>query len=249
MMSDDEIEINPRSAHEAGQRLVILASLLRRNFLDEQIATETLEDEVADERFDLIAWLADQALDSALTTEERGYLETKVGSVGSPNPAGRFIPIAAITTLGWYLKLIPDMPDLLSEEPQNVLIDRIPAPWDSVLPWLDRLSAHPLDELARQRELAEIWVWRTEIEEQRRQSFGSALATIAAAIRETAIETVNAGLISRHSHGDLLVAGTPFALLSDDEQEAVAIEAIDRLHALNWLSGYGESWSEVPLDI
>ncbi len=249
MMSDDEIDINPRSMDEAGRRLVVLVSLLRRNFLNEQIAAETLEEEVADERFDLIAWLADQELESELAPEEREYLENQIDRSSSTQSADRIVPIAAITSLGWYLGLVPDLPDLLSVEPQQLLIDQIPAPWDSIQPWLVGLSTRSLDELARQREFAEIWVWRSEIEEQRQRSTGSALAEIAAAIHETAVETVNAGLISRHSHGDLLIAGTPFSQLSREEQEAVAIEATDRLHALNWLSGYGESWSDVPLDI
>jgi hypothetical protein len=245
----DEIDINPRSPAEAGRRLIVLASLIRRGFLEEELALETLHEEVADEQFDLLAWLSDHDLDKVLTPGERELLNTPIGQIAELDLYDQLSQIDAAITLAWYLGLIDDMPEFLATESEGNLFELVPAPWDPVGPWLHELKARPLEELAIQRELAEIWSWRADVAERRRTSTGEQFQEIDVAIRESAIEAVNAGLVPRQIHGDLPIGDNAFGDLSPDEQDSVWVAAFDRLHALNWLCGYGENWSDVPLEV
>jgi hypothetical protein len=226
--ADDEIDINPRSATEAGNRLIILASLMRRVFLEEQLARETLNEEVADERFDLNAFVSNE-----ISLEEIEELAS----------------VSVAITLGWYVQLIQELPSYLSQFGVALLIDQVPAPWDLVAPWLESLKPRSLEELAVQRELAELWVWRSEIESDRRNCTGQDLSEIERAIQETLTEAAAAGLIALRERKDFELNGVPFRQFGGDEQEAISLEAINRLRTLNWLCGFGDSWSDVPLDV
>jgi hypothetical protein len=151
--------------------------------------------------------------------------------------------------ISWYLGLLPEIPAFDAENYPMSFFDQIPSPWDSIAPWLDALEPKSLETLAPQREIAEVWNWRAEIEELRLIADVKDRSRIDAAIRETALEAVNAGLFSSHVKGDLPVGAIAFGDLGRDEQQSIGWAASDRLHALNWLCGYGDSWSDVPLDI
>lgn len=248
-MTGDEIEINPRSVTEAGRRLIILASLTRRGFLEEELALETLREEVDDERFDLLAWLDDNGFGLELSADDRELLATPIGLISDFDVSEFMIQVDAAVAIAWYLKLIDELPALLADDRQGDLFNIVPCPWDPVGPWLDSLENRTLEELAAQRELAEIWYWREWSEERRRSTSDQALKEIDTAIRETAIEAVNAGLLPKHINGDFPVGDRPFGQLDLDEQDEIGVIAFDRLHAFNWLCGYGSTWSDVPTTI
>jgi hypothetical protein len=248
-VSDDEIDINPRSVAEAGRRLIVLASLTRRGFLEEESALETLREEVDEERFDILVWLDDNGLGSELSLDDRDLLATPIGLISDFDVSEFMIQVDAAVAIAWYLKLIAELPEFLADDRQGDLFNVVPSPWDPVGPWLESLKNRTLEELAAQRELAEIWYWREWTEERRRLMSGQALKEIETAIRETAIEAVNAGLLPKHINGDFPVADRPFGQLDLEEQDEIGVTAYDRLHAFNWLCGYGSTWSDVPTEI
>jgi Domain of unknown function (DUF4272) len=248
-VSEDEIEINPRSAAEAGRRLIVLVSLTRRGFLEEELALETLREEVDEERFDILAWLDDNGLGSELSPDGREQLATPIGLISDFDVSEFMIQVDAAVAIAWYLKLIDELPELLADDRQGDLFNIVPSPWDSVGPWLESLENRTLEELAAQRELAEIWNWREWIEERRRSTSGQGLKEIEMAIRETTTEAVNAGLLPNQINGDFPVGGRPFGQLDPEEQDEIGVTAYDRLHAFNWLCGYGSTWSDVPTEI
>jgi hypothetical protein len=248
-VSDDEIEINPRSAAEAGRRLIILVSLSRRGFLEEELALETLREEVDEERFDLLVWLDDNGLGSELSLDDRDLLATPIGLISDFDVSEFMIQIDSAVAIAWYLKLIDEFPELLADDRQGELFNLVPSPWDPVGPWLESLESRTLEELAAQRELAEIWYWREWTEVRRRSTSGQALKEIETAIRETSTEAVNAGLLPNQINGDFPVGDRPFGQLTLDEQDEIGVTAYDHLHAFNWLCGYGSTWSDVPTEI
>jgi Domain of unknown function (DUF4272) len=248
-VADDEIEINPRPAQEAGRRLIVLASLIRRLFLEDESAHRELGDEANDERFDILAWLENNELADAIEPEERIVFGKPLGGLTPDDFWAISSQVQSVVVLGWYLNLIPDMPELDSPDLADDFLEAIPQPWDLVQPWLDALKVRSLEELAAQRELSEIWMWRGETEEERITANSRERTGINIAIRETAIEALNAGMVTNLADGDLAIGTRAFKSLDTDEQEAITLTSFHRLKALNWLCGYGESWSEVPLEI
>jgi hypothetical protein len=248
-VADDEIDINPRPAQEAGRRLIVLASLCRRAFLEDDIAGGVLGDELENERFDILAWLDDTGLTDDIEPSERSLLAQAIGSITDLDQLDSLMRLEAAGAIAWYLEILPEIPGFDVDTSTTSFLDQIPSPWDSIAAWLAALEPRSLEDLAAQRELAEIWTWRAEIEEQRLIADGNERSRIEATIRETALEAVNAGLFSSHVKGDLPIGGSAFGDLGRDEQQGIGWAASDRLHALNWLCGYGDSWSDVPLDI
>jgi hypothetical protein len=248
-VADDEIEINPRSPFEAGRRLIVLASLVRRLFLEDELARESLGNEAGEERFDLLAWLENSELGNEIESAERTLLSKPIGDFTPDDHWAISSQVEGYAVLGWYLNLIATLPGFESPDVLDELLTKVPQPWDAVGPWLDEVNARSLDELAAQRELAEIWLWRAEVEEEKVMASGRERTEINLAVRETAIEALNAGLVPELTDGDLPVGGKAFKALEMDEQEALGLIAYHRLRALNWLCGYGDSWSEAPLEI
>jgi Domain of unknown function (DUF4272) len=248
-VADDEIEINPRPAQEAGRRLIVLASLCRRAFFEDDIAAGVLGDEVEDERFDILAWLDDNGLTNDVEPSERSLLAQPVGTITNPDQLDSLMQLETAGTVAWYLHVLLELPAFEVEDYPTEFLDQVPSPWDSVAPWLTALQTRTIEDLAAQREIAEIWNWRAEIEDQRQTADGKERSRIEATIRETALEAVNAGLIAGHVKGDLPVGANAFGDLDRDRQQGIGWGASERLHALNWLCGYGDCWSDVPLSI
>jgi len=248
-MSDDEIDINPRSPAEAGRRLIILASLLRRGFLEQDIATDALGTEVEEERFDILAWLDDNGIIGDLTETERELLSAQRGWIDDFDIYEFLMPIEELLAVAWYLKLLDELPDYLIESTHRRLLETIPSPWDEVAPWLKGLESRSLDELAVERERAEIWNWRSIMERSRTTTTGKDLQNLDDAIRETSIEAVNAGLLPKLIDNDFPAGEQAYRSLDADDQDVVEVSSYDRLRALNWLCGYGTNWSDTPTDI
>ncbi len=246
---EQEIEISLRSAEEVGARIVVLAALCRRLFLEDPQAVELLDEEPETERWDLKAWLDECGLSAIVTPEERRLLERPVGRLTPDELAQEPWLSEALTALAWAACLVDALPPPVEPADVAPVLARIPAPWDELRPFIGRLSLRSEAEIALERERAEIWAWRAGIEEERRSARGRAARDLQAVVEEVVKEAVASGLLPQAKLADFQVNGAPFSALSREQVEQIALIASARLHAFNWLCGFGETWDTVPLDI
>jgi hypothetical protein len=244
-LPDDEIDVELRSPAEIAGRLIVLASLLRRAYLEE--ARD--RDETTDELFDLRHWLHETDMLRHATGDERRLIEARPGLLTEEETADIALESESLAALGWSVGLAGGMPPYNQFASPTALLEVIPQPWDPPAPFADGLIPRSDAAIATERERAELWLWRTEIEADRQASRGQERAALDAAIRETAQEAAASGSIEISDTGDFLLDGTPFRDSPAETREAVALIAGRRLHALNWLCGFGDDWDHVPLDI
>ena len=115
--------------------------------------------------------------------------------------------------------------------------------------WMSDPAIVSESDAVQERELAEIWHWRATTELLRREASPADRQDYEAAIRDVAVEALDAGIVPALCDGDFPVRGRSIKEISDtDVDELVAVTG-QRLRALNWLCGFGESWDDVPLDV
>jgi hypothetical protein len=194
-------------------------------------------------------WLQDHDLESDLTADEVRIFEAGVGTLSSDEASGATWNSEALVALAWGAEMIESLPDPdLTSDPADIL-GTIPVPWIDPNAWITTVILRDEGDIAFERERAEVWLWRAEVEEERRQLRGRARQEIESDIADVVSESVSSGLLPRGARGDFTVAGTRFGDLSTDQIDAIGGIAAVRLHALNWLCGFGTSWDDVPLEI
>jgi hypothetical protein len=248
-IEDDEIEITLRPAAVVARRLVVLATLCRRAFLESRQASGELDEDPEMERFDLRMWLQDHDLEGDLTDDERRLFDAEVGALTADEAAAATWNSEALVALAWAVEMVESLrdPDQTSD-PADIL-NRVPSPWTDPNAWLAAVIVRDENEIAQERERAEIWSWRADVEADRRQLQGRERRSLEADITDVVAESVAAGLLPAGSRGDFIVAGSLFCDLSRDRIDTIGGVADVRLHALNWLCGFGTAWDDVPLDI
>jgi hypothetical protein len=242
----DSIDINLRPRRQIAHRLLIQIALTNRAGI-ESLDRYTPEDEEA--RFDLIAWLIDARAVDELTRFERGLLEAPLGAL-SPNEIDRLaFSLEAAHPLAWSLSLIESAPVPPEPIDGGAILASVPAPDDGTGSFLNALTLRSLEEIAAHREAAEIWLWRLEIERERRSANAHERREAEQVIAETAREAVDAGLLERTTANDFPLFGQAVRELSSDQLDFASLIAQTRLTAFNWICGYGASWDDVPLEI
>lgn len=257
---DLELEIEVRPAPIVADRLVALAAVARRAFLESGLSDEEAWDEDEDdpddrpddaetERYDLAAWLRDEGIEPALTDDERAIVETAVGGLDADAAARASWAGEALVALAWGAGLLPELPPFDRPADARALLAALPEPWDKTAPLRTAIRLRSDDDAASGRELAELWYWRAGVEGVRRSAPPSEARELRAVIREAADEAVAAGLLPRLVGGDFPAQGGPVSSLPADALDDLATLAAARLRALNWLCGFGDGWADVPLEI
>lgn len=243
---DDELDIELRPPAEVAARCIILACVIRRLSI-ESLAASGNDDALAGEAFDLSAWLRTENLWTGVEPAEAAFLTRPLGEVTDDEMATIAWQAEGLASLGWVLGLTEPSPvgDLSIVES---VLTRLPAPWDSAAPWIAAAALRPEPAIVRERDRAELIEWRLGVESPRRLATGQDRADHDQAIAEVVSEATSAQL-AETSHGDLLITGTPVSSLDDEAIERLAALAEERLRALNWVCGFGDSWARVPLDV
>jgi hypothetical protein len=241
---DDTIEIEVRPAREIALRAIALVTVTRRGWLevDGDVDGELDEFERETDRFELYTW-ARKELESVLTATERNILKTPVGSLPEEWLDVCAQSSLAANALGWTLQVRETL-QLSDRESMTIseeLVTWAPEPWNSVHNTISDTTHRSEDEVARQREIWELWYWRATLANDHLDA-----EDMESAIRDTAAEVARVGLIDVIEH-DFEVDGLPFAGLDDDRQVSVAILAEANLLALNWVCGFGNTWDDTPV--
>ncbi len=244
---DDEIDIALRSPAEVAERCIILAALIRR--LSIEALAETVADEhLAGEAFDIRSWIQTEGLWERLTGFEIAFLDRPVGLLEDADMAAMAWQVEGLVAVGWALGLtnLPDLGDLNSVES---IVKSVPGPWAKIGPWLRSTSPQAEIEIARERDRAEILVWRIQIETPRRRATGLEERDYTRAIADVVREATSAGLMAEADQRDFSIGSRAVTAHDDEEIERLTALAEERLRALNWLCGFGDSWDRVALDV
>jgi hypothetical protein len=121
------------------------------------------------------------------------------------------------------------------------------------------VAATPLDEsrlrepgdIALEQESARLWHWRartTDLQATGAVELPDRYATFDQLIAATAMRGYEQGVLPPPIRGDFRAYDRVYRHLSAEQHDEAHSIALERHHALNWLSGLGESWDDVPLD-
>jgi hypothetical protein len=107
------------------------------------------------------------------------------------------------------------------------------------------------DELQLERESARLWHWRartTGLQAAGTLELPERYATFDQLIAAIAMRGFEQGLLPAPIRGDFRAYGKVYRHLAPEQHAEAHSIAVERHHALNWLSGEGPAWDDVPLD-
>lgn len=247
---DSELEIELRSTEEVAARMVILAAVIRRSTLELPLDDDEEDepDSPEDEQFDIYTALTTDPLARSATLSEIALVRSPIGFTDEETALATFWQIEALAALASVVLQNVSLPDPWQQIETGPLLAAIQEPWDDLTAFARTLELPGEESIARERERAELWLWRCAIDDELRGSTGRDRAELLEILHDTVTEAIAAEILPS-GNGDFLVNGREFAE-TDIETKAVITEiATQRLHALNWLCGFGASWDNVPLDV
>jgi hypothetical protein len=146
----------------------------------------------------------------------------------------------ALGTLLWALQLI-ELPAY--DEPFD--------PEEVAAVELDDAKLRDAEEIELERESARLWHWRartTSLQATDALELPERYATFDQLIAATAMRGFEQGVLPAPMRGDFRAYGKVYRQLTPEQHAEAHSIAAERQHALNWLSGAGKSWDDVPLD-
>ncbi len=232
---EDELDIQPWPVLELIGRAVALTSVARRGLLEVDEDDDVFTRET--DRFELSTW-ARTELTNWITDTELQVLNTPIGELTEEQMLLADEALYSGGAVAWALRSVPDeympMPD--TEAFTGAVMEWAPTPWDKVRNLQKRVRLRSDQDLADERERMELWYWRGT-EEVSAEDLAEVVAEIETADLMPVID------------GDLAAGGVAFGALSEDEQDDLTWIAEQRLRALNWVCGFGDSWETAPLDV
>jgi hypothetical protein len=248
-LDDDlSIDINLRPTHEVGERMLILAALIRMALVESEDDEELDPRDAAAELADLRDALQIGQWASRVTSEERDFLLRAGGRLTETDLLAMMWRLEALAALNWATNGLAELPPIWQPADPSTIIGPIPAPWEDVDQFVKQLDLRSDEQIAEERERAELWAWRSAIEDDLNSASGRERAELLETLRETVSEAADVGLLIG-GRNDFLIDGRPYSSVDPETKALTAEISLQRLHALNWIAGYGASWDDVPLDL
>jgi hypothetical protein len=229
-LDDLTVDIELLDPDDIGSRLVLLSALGLWPGLD------------AHEREQWYAWLK---LEEVFAVAEHWEIE----ELRSPSDEGEDISeesVEAMVPLAWSVGLIPELPARSEPEVLEAILEGLPVPQERLEPFLDGLILLDEEQIAVQREIAEIWRWRASAEISLRLSQGVLRVEVLDAIREVVMEVAAVGLVPENDGNDFLVDGVAVRDLDAEQLDRLLMTTDERLRALNWVCGLTE-WDQIEI--
>ncbi|MGH3003511.1 MAG: DUF4272 domain-containing protein [Gaiellaceae bacterium] len=118
------------------------------------------------------------------------------------------------------------------------------------------LGLRNAEEIALECESARLWHWRARTtglqllgaENGRQVELPERYASFDQLVAATAMRGFEQGILPQPMRGDFRAYDKVYRHLSPEQHAEAHSIAVERHQALNWLSGLGESWDDVPLD-
>ncbi len=233
---DDELDIQPWPVLELIGRAVALTSVAKRGMLEVDDENDVFSAET--DRFELSTW-ARTELSNWITDAELAVLNTPLGDLDEDQMLLADEALYAAGAVCWALRTvdIERLPILDSEAFNAAVMSWAPGPWDKVRNLQKRVRLRSDEELAAERERMELWHWRANGE------------IASEDLAEVVAEAVEAGLITAVDGDFATDDGFAFGSLGDEERDDIGWIAEQRLRALNWVCGFGDSWETAPIEL
>jgi hypothetical protein len=242
-VDDDSIDIELRSSDVVARRCIILAAILQRFLVD-----TSPQDDPMEAAFDLREWLRTESLWAEATPGEQAFF---AHPQGHPEPRGSLdvaLVAESLAAVAWALDLLPSLSDDHPTELASLILE-LPSPWESTSSWSLKQTLRPESEIAKMRELHEVWNWRLEVELERRSSKGQDLIELDDLIRTVTHDAIAADLLAPGHSGGFTLDGVPVTAMPPDKIAEQQFLTQQRLTALNWICGFGDDWDNVPIDV
>lgn len=231
---DDELDIQPWPVLELIGRAVTLTSVARRGLIEVDENDDVFTRET--DRFELATW-ARTELTNWITDTELGILNTPIGNLTETQMLISDEALYAAGAIAWALRAITvqTMPIPATDEFNATVLAWAPGPWDRVRNLQKSARLRSDEDLAIERERAELWYWRCDT------------GISDSELQEVVAEVESAGLIAIIDGDFATDDGQVFGTLSEDNRDEIGWVAEQRLRALNWACGFGDSWETAPL--
>jgi hypothetical protein len=155
----------------------------------------------------------------------------------------------SMVCLLWALGFVPNLPsydEQVNGKGKTHLAKMPPKLLD------EKLALRPAHVIAREREIAELWHWRSRtrlLQQQGRmpEQLPGGL-NLDQMLQVVSTKAAHDGLIPTPILGDFLAFGKPYRDQTPEEFSIATSIAIERHRAFNWLCGYapGNHWAETP---
>lgn len=233
---DDELDIQPWPVLELIGRAVALTSVAKRGMLEVDDEGDVFSNET--DRFELSTW-ARTELANWITDAELAILNTSIGNLSEEQMLLADEALYAAGAVAWALRSVNadrlPIPD--DDEFNGAVMEWAPGPWDKVRNLQKRVRLHSDEELATERERMELWYWRANDD------------VSADDLAEVVAEVAEAGLIEIVDGDFATDGGVAFAALDEEFRDDIAWISEQRLRALNWVCGFGDSWETAPIEL
>ncbi|MCO5215925.1 MAG: hypothetical protein M9953_12620 [Thermomicrobiales bacterium] len=232
---DDELEIQPWPVLELIGRAVALTSVARRGLMEVDEDDDVFTRET--DRFELSTWVRTE-LTNWITDTELEIIQTPIGNLTEEQMLTADEALSAAGAVAWALRGVTDeyMPVPDTEEFNAAVLAWAPTPWDKVRNLQKRVRLRSDEDLAGERERMELWYWRSGL--------------VTSEELDEVVAEINAADLMPTADGDLaVVGGIAYGMLSEEARDDIAWVAEQRLRALNWVCGFGDSWETAPLEL
>lgn len=197
----------------------------------------------------LLKWIEKENLVQYLSENELALLLKPLGRWNERHITHTGWRVESLGMMLWALGRIETIP------PFDVQFElhQVIAPLDLFTPTIDMIwcaDLRPVDALEQQRDIAELWNWRSRAQELERMGVkppkGVSFSEI---IRATAEKAHHLGGVSQIISDDFPAFGKAYVDLSPAEYALVSAIAYERYFALNWLCELTAQWEQVTVDI
>jgi hypothetical protein len=258
-IEDRPIRVTPPNKEEIAYRALCLGALIMRGEFEQvvQDTAQVLSDVEVQEVLikgheeltaKLNAWLTAQGLTSHLSEREKALFAKPLGAWTRQEIIDVSWRGESLGVLLWSLSLRPRLLGYDTQFSQDDIIK----PLGLMMPvdnFLKRAKLRPVKEIARARDVAELWHWRSRTTYlQQTGDKPPEGITYAEIIEKSAEFAYKDGIISRPIKGDFPLFGKPYSALSEMEYSVCTSIAMERHCCLNWLCGYSKDWDKTPTD-
>ena len=151
----------------------------------------------------------------------------------------------------WSLGYVDRLPPY-DQQSDPSLTNQLPR--ESMKDLESKVALRAVSEIQRQRDIAELWHWRSRTRSLREDGTLAARLPegerIGDILRLTAEKAAADGFFLAPVNGDFPAFGKPYREISEQEYFLATSIAIERHRAFNWLCGYapGNIWAQTPTD-
>ena len=200
----------------------------------------------------LRSWLEREDLTRHQTERERLLFGQGLGDWGDQAVLDGTWRKESLGVLLYALSIFPALPPYDTEFGEQIHVEHVG--WlKPAQEFLSRAALRPSAEIARARDVAELWHWRSRTTWLQQHGHTPPpdppeFDSYEKIIRVTAEQAFSSSDIPRPIKHDFPAFGKPYGRLTEEEYSICTSIAMERHYALNWLCGYAEDWDNVPTD-